>query len=155
MTNSFQCPNCMGNKTASMGNGVYKCLYCGSIFAPQPNESPNVEKQTQQPQPPTTIVQQPQVQPQFMTQQPIQYVGGKSKSTATILGLCLGCFGVARFYVGDNGLGIFYLLLTIILSLISFGFGFIFVGSVLCLIDFIYFLSMNESTFNQKYNHRS
>lgn len=65
----------------------------------------------------------------------------KDKTTAAILAFLLGGIGVHRFYLGQGGLGILYLLFcwTLIPMLISF-------------IDFIIFLTMNDNTFNEKYN---
>ena len=65
----------------------------------------------------------------------------KDKNVAGILALFLGGFGVHRFYLGQNGLGVFYLLF--------FWFPIIwFVG----LIDAIVFFSMDKENFDRKYN---
>ncbi len=39
--------------------------------------------------------------------------GGKSKTVAGILGLCLGAFGVHRFYLGYTGIGIIQIVVTL------------------------------------------
>jgi|L827metagenome_2_1110789.scaffolds.fasta_scaffold01071_8 TM2 domain-containing membrane protein YozV len=65
----------------------------------------------------------------------------KSKTTATVLCFFLGVFGIHRFYLGQTGLGILYLI-----------FCWTFVPALIALIDFIGFLLMSEETFNQKYN---
>ena len=41
-------------------------------------------------------------------------VNGKSKITAGILGIFLGCFGVHNFYLGYNGKAIAQLLITLL-----------------------------------------
>ena len=66
----------------------------------------------------------------------------KDKTTAAILAFLLGGIGVHRFYLGQGGLGILYLLFcwTLIPLVISF-------------IDFIIFLTMNDNAFNEKYNN--
>ncbi len=65
----------------------------------------------------------------------------KSKTTATVLCFFLGAFGIHRFYLGQTGLGILYLV-----------FCWTFVPAFIALIDFIGFLLMSEEAFNQKYN---
>lgn len=65
----------------------------------------------------------------------------KSKTTATVLCLFLGGFGIHRFYLGQTGLGILYLI-----------FCWTFVPAFIALIDLIILLLMSEETFNQKYN---
>src|ERR1700761_7197009 len=66
----------------------------------------------------------------------------KNKSTAAILAFFLGGIGVHRFYLNQIGLGFLYLLFcwTLIPSIIAF-------------VDFIIFLTMDEGSFNKKYNN--
>ena len=65
----------------------------------------------------------------------------KNKITAALLAIFLGSLGIHRFYLGQTGLGITYLLFswTLIPGFVAF-------------IDFICFLVTDEETFNQKYN---
>jgi TM2 domain-containing membrane protein YozV len=65
----------------------------------------------------------------------------KSKVTAAVLAFFLGGIGVHRFYLGDNGLGLLYLLMswTLIPAFIAF-------------LEAFYFLLMNDQVFNQRYN---
>jgi len=65
----------------------------------------------------------------------------KSKSTATILAIFLGCIGVHRFYVGQKLYGIIYLF--------SFGLCGIF------LIDAILWLLGSQENFDKKYNSQA
>ncbi len=65
----------------------------------------------------------------------------KSKTTATILCFFLGGFGIHRFYLGQSGIGLLYLL-----------FCWTFIPAFLALIDFIRLLLMSDEQFNQKYN---
>ncbi|NBC07433.1 MAG: NINE protein [Bacteroidetes bacterium] len=65
----------------------------------------------------------------------------KEKNVAGILALFLGGFGVHRFYLGQTGLGIFYL--------IFFWFP---VMWIVGLIDAIAFFSMDSEDFDRKYN---
>lgn len=63
----------------------------------------------------------------------------KNKNIAGLLALFFGVFGIHRFYLGQTGLGIFYLIFLPISWLISF-------------IDAIVFFSMDKENFNIKYN---
>lgn len=65
----------------------------------------------------------------------------KSKTTATLLAFFLGGFGVHRFYLGQTGLGLLYLL-----------FCWTLVPAVIAFIDFFMLLFMSDEAFNQKYN---
>lgn len=65
----------------------------------------------------------------------------KNKSTAAILAFFLGGIGIHRFYLGQSGLGILYLI-----------FCWTFVPAIIALVDFIIFLTMDEDKFNMKYN---
>jgi TM2 domain-containing membrane protein YozV len=66
----------------------------------------------------------------------------KSKTTAAILAIFLGGFGIHRFYLGQGGLGLVYLL-----------FCWTFVPALIAFIDFIILLTMDEDKFNAKYNY--
>ena len=65
----------------------------------------------------------------------------KNKTTAAILALLLGSIGIHRFYLGQGGLGVAYLL-------------FCWTGIPWCIavIDFVIFLTMSDAAFNAKYN---
>jgi len=65
----------------------------------------------------------------------------KSKSTTVLLAFFLGGLGIHRFYLGQNILGILYLL-----------FCWTFIPSIIALIDFFMFLFMSENRFNYRYN---
>jgi TM2 domain-containing membrane protein YozV len=68
----------------------------------------------------------------------------KSKSTTALLALFLGGLGIHRFYLGQNGMGILYLV-----------FCWTFIPAFIALIDFFAFLFMSEHHFNYKYNLRT
>ncbi|MCB0587351.1 MAG: NINE protein [Phaeodactylibacter sp.] len=67
----------------------------------------------------------------------------KEKNVAGILALFLGGFGIHRFYLGQTGLGVFYLLF--------FWFPVIW---IVALVDAIVFFSMDQEVFDRKYNQR-
>ncbi len=64
----------------------------------------------------------------------------KSKTTAILLTLFLGGFGAHKFYLGQTGLGILYLL-----------FFWTFIPAIVALIELIIFLTMSEEAFAKKY----
>jgi TM2 domain-containing membrane protein YozV len=66
----------------------------------------------------------------------------KNKTTAAILAFFLGGIGIHRFYLGQGGKGILYLL-----------FCWTFIPTIIAFVDFIVFLTMDENSFNQKYNN--
>ena len=68
----------------------------------------------------------------------------RNKTAAGLFAIFLGWAGVHRFYLGQVGLGILYVFLTII----SFGV----ISSILGLIDGITLFNMAEEQFDQKYN---
>lgn len=64
----------------------------------------------------------------------------KSKTTAVILALFLGDIGIHKFYLGQAGQGILYLL-----------FCWTFIPVILAIIDIIIYLTMSEESFQAKY----
>jgi len=67
---------------------------------------------------------------------------GKSRITAALLALFLGGLGIHKFYLGQSGVGIVYLL-----------FCWTLIPSLLALIDFIALMTMSDSSFNQTYGY--
>ncbi|MBP2281710.1 TM2 domain-containing membrane protein YozV [Flavobacterium sp. CG_23.5] len=65
----------------------------------------------------------------------------KNKTTAAIFAFFLGGIGVHRFYLGQGGLGLLYLI-----------FCWTFIPAIIAFVDFIIFLTMDENKFNAKYN---
>lgn len=64
----------------------------------------------------------------------------KSKTVAIVLALFLGGIGIHKFYLGQAGQGILYLLLC-----------WTFIPIVLSVIDIIIYLTMSEKSFQAKY----
>jgi TM2 domain-containing membrane protein YozV/ribosomal protein L40E len=81
-----------------------------------------------------------QFAPPFVSSLTAVAPNGKSKLAAALFALFLGGLGIHKFYLGQTGWGILYLLFcwTLIPALISF-------------IEGILFLVMSDSDFNQKY----
>ncbi|MBH9537529.1 TM2 domain-containing protein [Novosphingopyxis sp. YJ-S2-01] len=67
--------------------------------------------------------------------------GFKSKTTAILLALFLGGIGAHRFYLGNVGLGLLYLVFcwTFIPAIVAFG-------------EMIYFLTISEEDFAERYS---
>lgn len=68
----------------------------------------------------------------------------KSKFTTAIFALFLGGLGIHRFYLGQNGKGILYLI-----------FCWTLIPALIALFDFFAFIFMSEDSFNYKYNIRT
>jgi TM2 domain-containing membrane protein YozV len=65
----------------------------------------------------------------------------KSKMTAAILAFFLGGIGAHKFYLGQTGMGLMYLL-----------FCWTGIPAMVALIEFIMLLLMDENTFNMRFN---
>ena len=65
----------------------------------------------------------------------------KSKVAAALLAFFFGSFGVHRFYLGQAGKGIIYLL-----------FCWTAIPGIIAIVDCVLFLLMDEQKFNNKYN---
>lgn len=65
----------------------------------------------------------------------------KSKSTTALLAFFLGGLGIHRFYLGQNIMGLFYLI-----------FCWTFIPALIAFFDFFIFIFMSENRFNSKYN---
>lgn len=66
----------------------------------------------------------------------------KNKTSAALLAFFLGGFGVHKFYLGKTGQGFLYLL-----------FCWTLVPAIIAFVEFILFLTMDDATFNLKYNN--
>ena len=65
---------------------------------------------------------------------------GKNRVAAALFAFFLGGLGVHKFYLGQVGMGILYLL-----------FCWTFIPSIVAFIEFILLLVMDDQTFNRKY----
>ena len=74
-------------------------------------------------------------------QRNVVIAGGRNRSSAAIFALFLGGIGAHKFYLGQTGAGVVYLLFcwTLIPAFIGF-------------IEGIVYLSMNDESFNVRYN---
>lgn len=71
----------------------------------------------------------------------------KNKVVAAILAFFFGGIGIHKFYLGEIGLGVLYICLTLVGMIICLP-----IGAILSLVDFILLLVMDDEKFNQKYN---
>ena len=67
--------------------------------------------------------------------------GGRNKTTAGLLGILLGDFGAHKFYLGETGLGILYLV-----------FFWTLIPGIAGLVEGIVYLTMSDQDFAAKYN---
>ena len=133
------CPQC----GAPLDNGVTSCKYCGEPLSQQtPMQGMPVQGMPIQGMP------MPGMQPQVIYVQQPMYPNGinpawpiKSKVAAAILAILFGTFGVHKFYLGQSGSGILYLL-----------FCWTGIPSVVGFIEGIVYLCSNEENW-QKSNH--
>lgn len=93
-----KCPQC----GASIDAAATECKYCGEPITPTVQQ-PAYQQVPPQPQPQQIYqnMQQNGINPAW----PI-----KSKIVAGVLGILLGGIGIHKFYLGQTGLGIIYLL---------------------------------------------
>lgn len=136
MQEEMKCPTCGGDKFKFLGENSFKCAYCGATFTKE-NEKSEVEREAVNH---VEYVQAPQPQHQPWCQ--VSQSKGKSKIVAAILAWFLGGLGIHKFYLGQNGQGVLYLL-----------FCWTFIPSLIAFVEFIKLLCMNESEFDKKYNY--
>jgi TM2 domain-containing membrane protein YozV len=124
------CPQC----GAPAPENATKCEYCGAAI------TTNTTSSTTQaaPQPQVIYVQQPQGANPERANWPI-----KNKLVAGILALLLGGLGIHKFYLGQSGKGVIYLL-----------FCWTYIPIILGFIEGITILCSNDENFQIKYKCR-
>ncbi len=124
---SVLCPQCGAPAQA----GATKCEYCGAAIAQ--NAQPVQQAQPQQ----VVYVQQNTVNPE-RANWPI-----KNKIVAALLALILGGLGIHKFYLGQSGKGVIYLI-----------FCWTYIPAILGFIEGITILCSNDENFQIKYKCR-
>lgn len=102
------------------------CSECGSIIKIKAEICPKCG--VRQMNPPTAINLGPTA------------ANGKSRIAAALFAFFLGGFGGHKFYLGQIGQGVFYLI-----------FCWTFIPAFIAFIEFILFLTMSDEAFNRKY----
>ena len=126
---SVLCPQC----GAPAQEGAAKCEYCGAAIA-----QPVQQAQTQQVPPQQVVyVQQNSVNPE-RANWPI-----KNKIVAALLAIILGGLGIHKFYLGQSGKGILYLV-----------FCWTYIPAILGFIEGLIILCSNDENFQIKYKCR-
>jgi TM2 domain-containing membrane protein YozV len=116
------------------------CSKCGHVFS-TPFGGPGNQTQMY-PGPPQGM---PNWQQPYPVAPQVPYTG-KEKIPAGLLALFLGPLGIHLFYLGQNGVGIAYLLFT----LLTCGYGAL-ITAPLSLVQGILYLCANDYDFQQKY----
>lgn len=122
------CPQC----GAPASPGATKCEYCGAVIA-QPAQQAQSQSQPQQ----VVYVQQNAVNDE-RANWPV-----KNKIVAALLAILLGGLGIHKFYLGQIGKGILYLV-----------FCWTYIPSIIALIEGIIMLCSKDENFQIKYKCR-
>ena len=124
---SALCPQC----GAPISAGAAKCEYCGAAVA---QAAPQAQPQAQ---PQVVYVQQNTAHPERAAW-PV-----KSKVVAAVLAFLLGGLGVHKFYMGQIGAGVLYLL-----------FCWTYIPCLIAFIEGIMYLCTSDDDFERKYRCR-
>lgn len=76
--------------------------------------------------------------------------GAKSHIVAGLLAIFLGCFGIHKFYLGYNSIGIVMLAVTVMGSVVSFGLAGM-VMTVVGIVEGIIYLVVGQASFDRIY----
>lgn len=88
---------------------------------------------------------------------PMAYGTDKSKIAAGLLAIFLGGLGIHKFYLGQTGQGVLYLVLSLVSAVLWFVLIGIFFTAIICTVAFIegiIYLTMSDAAFAAKYGYR-
>ena len=128
------CPQC----GCQVNDGASYCPGCGAYQFAGQDPKAQVQAQTVV-QPQIVYVQHPQPQ---MNNGRIR-LHDRSKTVAALLALFLGGLGIHKFYLGQIGLGVLYLL-----------FCWTWIPSIIAFVEFIIYLCTSDADFDAKYNYQ-
>lgn len=148
------CTNCGGSMQGSPVHGAQTVAY-------QQNSAPTPVgyQQYDQPVQPPPMYQNNYQQPMVSYQQPYQVPHGyaqseKNKVVAALLAFFLGPFGIHGFYLGNNQMGMIFLLSNLIflpLTCVVIGFFGYAITGIICLVQTVLYLVASDAEFYQKY----
>lgn len=137
MEEVMKCPECGGNRFNELGDGMYKCLYCGTTFhyMKKKEDNSNINE--------TNMSQEGLGSPIPMEKNYYYQAhrGEKSKTVAAILAILFGGFGIHKFYLKQPGWGIAYII-----------FCWSYIPAIIGFIEGIIMLCMSNREFDEKYN---
>ncbi|MCL1610913.1 TM2 domain-containing protein [Marseilla massiliensis] len=139
MEKEIKCPNCGGNKYSMIDETSAKCLYCGTKFKIEENES-HEEPKTQQDV--HTNYEYVSGEEKHVHHEQNQKKHDRKRGVAGAYAIVLGGLGWHKFYLGHAWLGILYLI-----------FCWSWIPTILGLIEGIIYLTMSDDEFDQKYNY--
>jgi TM2 domain-containing membrane protein YozV len=123
------------NTAATLGPNKKHCYTCANILDVRAELCPSCGVR----QPPMPGMAAPPVAMTGQGQYPLAH-SRKDKTSAGVLALLLGGIGVHKFYLGQTGIGILYLL-----------FCWTFIPSIIAFVEGILFLTMSEQAFAARY----
>lgn len=104
------------------------CRTCGQLIHPEAEICPHCGvRQIEPPRPVSAPVSIPKA-------------GTRSKGAAAVLGIFLGGLGAHKFYLGQTGLGLFYLVIS-----------WTFIPAILGFFEGLYYLTLSDAQFMEKY----
>lgn len=113
---------------STLGHGQKYCTVCGKVLDARAELCPGCGVR--------------QLVPAILPPMGMTRVNNRDKTTAGVFALLLGGLGAHKFYLGQAGLGVVYLL-----------FCWTFVPSIVAFFEGITLLTMSNESFDEKYNY--
>ena len=135
---NITCPACGGQKATQINSHEFRCEYCGHTFTPAAKEQRQANQQFHS----ESSLQNSSEQPGVILQSILDSTAKseKNRTTAALLAIILGGFGVHHFYLGNTGKGLLYLV-----------FCWLYIPAVVGFVEGIIFLTQSDEEFAKKY----